>query len=200
MLTKQRNSFHTKNFSLIQIDNIDHFCCNEIKCFNCGDNDLNDFFQNDAKNYKKHLLAETYYLQPKKAAEFFPVAFASFLNDSIGITQEERKSEKKQFGKFIKKTIPYPKNTYGSFPAVKIGRLGVVTEYQNKHIGTYMLNMIKAFFKTENRTGCRFITVDSYKTSTDFYKKNGFDFLWDGDSDKQTRIMFFDLISHIVNK
>lgn len=31
-----------------------------VKSFNCGDNDLNDFIINDAKDYRKSLLAITY--------------------------------------------------------------------------------------------------------------------------------------------
>ena len=54
--------------------------------------------------------------------------------------------------------------------------------------------MVKRFFTTENRTGCRFITVDAYSNVTDFYRKNGFGFYTDKDREKPRRVMFFDLI------
>ena len=56
--------------------------------------------------------------------------------------------------------------------------------------------MSKEFFRTNNRTGCRFITVDAYndEATLNFYKKNGFDFLWNADKNDNTRIMFFDLM------
>ena len=34
-----------------------------ISSFDCGDSDLNDFLQNDAKNYLKSMLAVTYLTQ-----------------------------------------------------------------------------------------------------------------------------------------
>lgn len=35
----------------------------EIKPFDCGDSDLNDFLFNDSKNYQKELLAVTYIIE-----------------------------------------------------------------------------------------------------------------------------------------
>ncbi len=150
---------------------------------------------------KKQRLAETYYLQPKEATEkdlFFPVAFVSFLNDSITITKEERKTDKKGFWKTIRKAIPNKQRFYPSYPAVKIGRLGVVKKYQRQNFGTSLINMTKNFFLRNNRTGCRFITVDADndEPTKKFYIKNGFQFLWEMDSEDDTRIMFFDLIRH----
>ena len=48
-------------------------------------------------------------------------------------------------------------------------------------------------FIDNNRTGCKFITVDAYAQSLDFYVKNGFNFLTDQDIGKDTRLMYFDL-------
>ena len=56
-----------------------------------------------------------------------------------------------------------------------------------------MLNYIKFWFTDVNKTGCRFITVDSYKSAVGFYKKNGFDFLSKEDEGQITRLMYFDL-------
>ncbi|VAW70858.1 hypothetical protein MNBD_GAMMA10-395, partial [hydrothermal vent metagenome] len=49
---------------------------------------------------------------------------------------------------------------------------------------------------TDNKTGCRFIVVDAYNKPEviRFYKRNGFDFLHNGDKKEDTRIMIFDLI------
>ena len=49
------------------------------KHFDCGDEDLNDFFLNDSKSYSRQLLAVTYALESKDET----VAFFSVLNDSI---------------------------------------------------------------------------------------------------------------------
>jgi len=84
---------------------------------------------------------------------------------------------------------------FSSYPAVKLGRLGVHKDNSGKGLGTDIINYIKKLFITENRTGCTFITVDSYNNSRTlkFYADNGFKFLND-DDDKKTRLMYFDLI------
>ena len=94
--------------------------------------------------------------------------------------------------------MPYPKRNYESFPAVKIGRLGIVSNYARLGIGTYLLTMTKDLFLQDNRTGCRYITVDAYNQPKviAFYRKNGFDFLLTNDENDQTRIMYFNLMRH----
>jgi GNAT superfamily N-acetyltransferase len=196
MLTKTRNKKESDKFILARLETKEDF--NRAISFDCGEDDLNEFFKEDAIYHKEHLLAETYFFQPIEATKkglFYPVAFISFLNDHIPLTRKEKKIEKKIFWKDIKKHIPHKFSHYSTFPAVKIGRLGVHKNYQKNHIGSYLLNMTKEFFLTHNRTGCRFITVDSYnnKITISFYQKNGFQFLWDKDKDQNTRIMYFDL-------
>lgn len=199
----ERNSHQTVQFTLAILNTCDEFCCTES--FDCGNEDLNEFFQKDAFAHKQELLAETYFLQPTEATEkdiFLPVAFVSFLNDAIVISRKERRGSKIKFWNHLKKHIPQKKRLYPSFPAVKIGRLGVLKEYQRQHIGTSLLNMTKDMFLTNNRTGCRFLTVDAAnnKGTISFYKKNGFDFLLEDDPpDKRARIMFFDLKRHRDN-
>jgi ribosomal protein S18 acetylase RimI-like enzyme len=80
-------------------------------------------------------------------------------------------------------------------PAVKIGRLGVHTKYQKSGIGTQLLDTIKFLFIDNNKTGCRYITVDAYNNekTIPFYRKNGFNFLTESDSGDTTRLMYFDL-------
>jgi len=196
MPTKTRNKIESDKFILSRLEASEDF--KGANFFDCGEDDLNEFFKEDAMYHKEHLLAETYFFQPIKATNeglFYPVAFISFLNDHIPLTRKERKTEKKSFWKDIKKHIPHKLSHYSTFPAVKIGRLGVHKDYQKNHIGSYLLNMTKEFFLTQNRTGCRFITVDSYnnEVTINFYKKNGFQFLWNEDKDENTRIMYFDL-------
>lgn len=47
--------------------------------FDCGDQDLNDFFRSDTANYAQELLAVTYTFEDKNNT----VAFFSVLNDAI---------------------------------------------------------------------------------------------------------------------
>ena len=199
MLQTERNRIETEKFTLARLDRQEEFHCTET--FDCGLGDLNEFFRDDALPHKEQLLAETYYFQPtelSRQGHLFPVGFVSFLNDSIHIERGERKAGKKRFWKHLQKSVPYPKRNYESFPAVKIGRLGVATDYAGLGLGTYLLNMTKDLFLRDNRTGCRFITVDAYNrpNTIKFYQKNGFDFLWSKDEGDQTRIMYFDLLRH----
>ena len=57
------------------------------------------------------------------------------------------------------------------------------------------MDYIKGYFIDNNKTGCKFITIDA-NNSPDvigFYKKNGFDFLTYTDETEKSRIMYFDL-------
>jgi GNAT superfamily N-acetyltransferase len=189
-----------ESYALLRLDTHDDFNDKVIQSFDCGDDDLTGFFRKDAFDYHQQLLATTYFLQPIKAIEeeiFFPVAFISFMNDSVKLSQEERKTTKKKFFNKLKKQMPFQKRGYEDFPAVKIGRLGVSRDYQGQQIGTRLINLSKEVFITNNRTGCRYLTVDAYnrkdQRTINFYQKNDFDFLSDLDINKNTRIMWFDL-------
>lgn len=179
-----RNSFSDSGFILHKVEDF-----SQLSNFDCGDDDLNEFFQKDALPHKEELLAEIYTLslELNKATygiESLPVAFISFHNDAIQLSFRKRK-----------KILPEPKSRYKTLPAVKIGRLGVNKDIQGMNVGTHLVNMVKKFFLKNNRTGCRFITVDAYRhlRVTGFYKKNGFEFLYDQDKKQDTRLMYFDL-------
>ena len=195
MLKTTRNSLATEKFVLTRLDNQKDFCCTNL--FDCGDEDLNEFFQKDAYNHRLELLTQTFYLQDKATRNYLllPVAFISFLNDNIRIPENHKTGKLKDFWKHMKDSVPEPKLHYLSYPAVKIARLGVKKDFQGMNIGTYLLNMVKELFLTDNRTGCRFITVDAYNRAEviKFYEKNGFMFLWEKDKAKESRIMYFDL-------
>ena len=45
----------------------------------------------------------------------------------------------------------------------------------------------------ENKTDCRFLTVDAYAAAVPFYEKNGFIPLNNEDVDSATRLLYFDL-------
>jgi hypothetical protein len=146
---------------------------------------LNDFFRTEALDHKKELLSETYSLmRATNTKEAPPPALISFCNDNIQLSTSRKK-----------KILPREKRHYEHLPAVKIARLGVASEFQKKNIGTYLINMAKELFLADNRTGCRFITVDAYNNNNvlRFYKNNDFEFLSKKDEKCPTRIMYFDL-------
>jgi GNAT superfamily N-acetyltransferase len=154
--------------------------------FDCGDADLNDFFRTDLIHHENQLLTKTYSFTPVEARitnGFAPVALISFCNDAIRLKNIEDKIE-----------LPEGKR-YPSLPAVKIARLGVDKAYQGQDIGTSLINIVKRLFLSENRTGCRILTVDAYNDGrvTRFYEKSYFSFVTEKDLKKQTRAMFYDL-------
>ena len=66
---------------------------------------------------------------------------------------------------------------------------------QRQKIGTLLIDIVKQMFTTNNRTGCRFITVDAYNNdiTLKFYKSNDFQFLDPDDKTQKTRTMYYDL-------
>lgn len=186
MLRKERNRLQVDDWILNQIDPGRY---EEIlSSFDCGDPDLNEYFQKDALLNKAALVGQPYYLY-EATAETIPVALIDLCNDSV-----RRESSKRQPGYSgiadVEETKQYP-----FLPAVKITRFGVNKYFQGMHVGSHTLNMIKKLFITENRTGCRFLTIDAYneKKVLRFYQKNEFQFFYDKDQDKRTRSMFYDL-------
>ncbi|HRZ28911.1 MAG TPA: GNAT family N-acetyltransferase [Spirochaetota bacterium] len=125
------------------------------------------------------------------------IGFFCVHNDKISIKEAKSPSF---WQKRVCENVPHPKRMK-SFPAVKIGRLGIHGDYQSLGFGSAILDFIKIFFLEKNKTGCKFITVDAYNKENvlSFYEKNGFKYLTDEkqDADKngiiKTRLMFYDL-------
>jgi GNAT superfamily N-acetyltransferase len=158
-----------------------------IKSFDCEDPDLNDFLHNNASKSLDSLLSVTYLIESDTEC----IAFFSILNDKI-VAQDF--DDDKKFGKF-KKKLPHDKR-YRSYPAVKIGRLGVTKNIQNKGTGRQIIEFLIQMFISNNRTGCRYITVDAYRQSLGFYEKMGFVFFGDKDKHLDTRAMYLDLLPY----
>lgn len=156
--------------------------------FDCGDEDLNDFIKNEVHLYKEQLLVMPYIVTEKGRVDKI-LAYFTLANDKIAVTDFPSNS---QFNKF--KRANFNKEKYlRSYPSVKIGRLAIGRELQGQGIGTHILRFIKMYFIADNKTGCRFVTLDAYRGATDFYKRNGFDFLQAEDKNP-TQLMYFDLM------
>jgi GNAT superfamily N-acetyltransferase len=170
--------------------------------FDCDNQDLNDFFTNDAVNYSKELLGKSHCFVLEEDRRVIVCAF-TVSNDSINVDHMPGSRKKK-----VIKDIPRAKHMK-RYPAVLIGRLGVNKEYHNAKIGTDLMNFIKSWFVDENnKTGCRYIVVDSYNENRarSFYQKNGFNYIFSEEEQEikhtracldkplPTRLMYFDLI------
>jgi hypothetical protein len=182
---------------------LDEELINSTKFFECSNLDLNDFFKNDCIAFANQLMGKTYCFTLDSDSKNIVCSF-TISNDSIKTSILPNARKKK-----VLKNIPSQKR-FKSYPAVLIGRLGVSKEFTSLGIGTELLNFIKSWFiERDNKTGCRFIIVDSYNTNEalNFYKKNGFNFLFSSeeqektatdvsnDSQIKTRLMYFDLIT-----
>lgn len=159
-----------------------------VKSFDCGDADLNDFILHESPLYRQALLAVSYVLESKQD-DNTTSAYFSLANDRVSLSDFDNKTE---FNRFRKHRFVNEKRLK-SYPAVKICRLGVHTQAKGLHIGTFLLDFIKSYFLVDNKTGCRFLTVDAYADAIPFYIKNGFVPLNEDDTDSVTRLLYFDL-------
>ncbi len=148
--------------------------------FDCGHDDINEYFRVDVKWHKEELLTQTYCLY-ESSAPMLVLALLDFCNDTVQL---------KKLPPGIDPRIRYP-----FLPAVKLTRFGVAKQFQRKSVGTHALNMAKKFFTTDNRTGCRFMTVDARNDTgvINFYERNRFNLFNDKDKSSDSRSLFFDL-------
>ena len=176
----------------------------ECQPFNCGENDLDEFFAKDCLINQSRLLGKTYLFCLKEQPETIVTAF-SLSNDSIRLTNRITDEYKEQF---LDDTDLHDKSLK-RFPAVLIGRLGTNKDFAGQGYGTAIMDCIKVLFRTNNRTGCRFLIVDALnRTETlHYYEKNDFRYLIAderleakymgigvGRLPLNTRLMYFDLL------
>ena len=174
----------------------------KIPAFDCGDEDLNAFFQEDAFNYDAQLLGRSYCFL--SALEGDIAAVFTLSNSAIRVAELPSNAKRR-----LVKLIPWVKQGR-NYPAVLIGRLGVSRKYRNQKIGSQIIDFIKAWFLSDhNKTGCRFVVVDAYNKEDvlHFYSNanNKFSFLFKEESQEKlynsipadenlkTRQMYFDL-------
>ncbi len=153
--------------------------------FDCGDTDLNEYFQVDSANYRKELLTSSYCVYRKGLNATQPMAFIDFCNDAI---------RREHLGGARRK-IHHLKRGFKTYPAVKITRIGVRKALHGCGIGSLMLDAAKLFFFKDIKAGCRFLTLDAYPEKVEFYKKNRFrEMQLAEDAEKRDTVpMFFDL-------
>lgn len=92
------------------------------KPFRCGDDDLDEFFTDDAFLQSDELLSKNYCFTLDADPSAIVAAF-TLSNDSIKKIPGSRKKK-------VEKNIPREKQ-YSSYPAVMIGRLGISTDFQS---------------------------------------------------------------------
>lgn len=172
--------------------------------FTCGDEDLDDFFANDAVAYDKDLMGKTY-CWVLKSDNTRIAGMITLSNASIQTTHLQNNPKRR-----LNRNIAYNKQGR-TYPAVLIGRLGVSSEFQSAdyRIGAQIMDFIKSWFDgVDNKTGCRFVLVDAVNTehTLNYYERNGFKPLFPRiedekafyniplDEELRTRMFYFDLL------
>lgn len=172
--------------------------------FSCGDDDLDEFFNEESFLYAQQLLGKTYcWVTNEKPHQI--VAMFTLSNDSIKTSFMTKSSKNK-----LQRGLPNAKRGR-SYPATLLGRIGVNNEFRGGalHIGSQVLAFIKSWLLLEeNKNGCRYILVDAYNEENvlGFYARNGFEFLFGNEEDEKlyrnivsdetlhTRMMYCDLL------
>lgn len=131
-----------------------------IRSFDCGDDDLNDFFWNEALLYHEQKFAATHVVYSDTGV----VAYFTLTSDCL--------HKQRVASDDVLNNYPYTK-----YPALKIARLAVDKNYQRGGVGKWcMKNIFLALAKISTVASFRFITVDAKHKDdvVEFYKRFGF--------------------------
>ena len=171
-----------------------------IDDFDCGNADLNDFFNNDALAYASQMLSRTYFFRHKSSGA---VVCAFSVSASSIKTADLPGSRRKK----VKEHIPREKS-FKSYPAMLIGRLGVAAEFSGQGAGSQLIDIVKYYCLNQFPDFVRFLLVDAYNEPAviNFYLKNDFKEVFSSPEQEketykqppsetlQTRYLFYDMI------
>ena len=171
-----------------------------ISDFDCGNADLNDFFNREALEYKRQMLSRTYFLRHKISGAV--VCAFSFSASSIKTADLPGSRSKK-----VKEYVPREKSLK-SYPGILIGRMGVASQFNGQGVGSQLIEVIKNFCLINFPDFVRYLFVDAYNEPAvvAFYQKNDFISVFSTEEQEkqsyrhppseplQTRYMFYDMI------
>jgi hypothetical protein len=158
--------------------------------FDCGDSDINDFLQQDALNFEKEKIANTYVFHDE---DLNIVAFFAICNDCLN---DKGAYESKTWNKLHRKIKLPNQKRIKQYPSVKIARLGIDLKHQGIGLSHQILDFIKGWTFIEFKPACRLLILDAYNKEKQLsvYLKNDFVFLHDKDINDKHRFMYFDLL------
>ncbi len=156
--------------------------------FDSLDLDINEFLREDALNYQKALMANTYVFHLNNSVK----AFFSILNDCL----HDKGFENNIWNRFHRKQQISNNKRTKQYPAVKIGRLGVSKELHGTGLAYELMDFIKIFSIQNHIPACRLLILDAYnkQKQLNYYIKNDFIFLDYQNTNERTRLMYYDLI------
>lgn len=182
--------------------------------FSCGDDDMDDFFRDNAFEYAQFKMGRSYCFRLKDHPGTLVCTF-TLSNDSIRIYDLPRSR------KDLMLKITRHQKLLKRYPGILLGRIAVSTSYARKGIGSEVLDFIKEWYADDNYpSGCRFMIVDALndEKTLQFYRKNDFEFLFSSEEQEnsyidapanrmsksvvtrstsglRTRIMYYDLLN-----
>ena len=202
----------TRIQSICTLEVLNKEILDECESFSCGDEDMDEFFYNDALNYTRFRMGKSYCFRlienPKIIVAFFTVS-----NDSIRIFDLGSSKKNRMW-----KEISNREKRLSRYPGILIGRLAISKNYANQGFGSDVVRFVKEWFvDNDNKSGCRLAIVDANnsKNVISFYEKNGFKCLFNTEADEykymhmheketetevaeknlKTRLMYCDLLS-----
>jgi GNAT superfamily N-acetyltransferase len=178
--------------------------------FDCGNADLNDFFNRDAIYFKNQMLAMTGFFRHNETDKVI-CAFSLSPNGLKAIDLPNSRRKK------VMHLIPREK-ILKSYPAFLVGRFGVALDFAGQGVGSQLMEIIKLYCFELFSDFCRFLVVDAYNEPIvlNFYQKNKFTSVFSSEEQEQesfkpkttkpeptepepieplrTRYMFYDMI------
>lgn len=205
----------TKTFELLDIcfpSVLTKDILDECDSFSCGDEDMDEFFYNDALDYTRFRMGKSYCFRltdnPKVIVACFTVS-----NDSIRIFDLGSSKKNRMW-----KEISNREKRLSRYPGILFGRLAISIDFSNRGIGSDVVRFVKEWFvDDDNKSGCRLAIVDAKNSENvlAFYEKNNFKYLFKTEEDEfnymhmheidkttpsfvklKTRLMYCDLLSN----
>lgn len=176
--------------------------------FSCGNQEIDDFFRNEALLYKQELFANTYAFCDTLNGDRI-VSMFSVSNGSLNTVLLPGNTRNK-----FQRIIPNSKRKH-SYPATLLGQLGVSIEYKGYNIGSQVIGYIKQMLvAADNFSQSRYLIVDALNEDgiLAFYQKNGFKYLYASKDDEciysdtgksgmlRTRVMYCDLKQWLLSQ
>jgi GNAT superfamily N-acetyltransferase len=155
-----------------EIELIDINRDDDLSGFNCGDHLMNDYLSSESAYYEhimKLAMTKLIKLDEEKVVGYFTLQF---------------------------KTIRIEEDDSNIYPCICLKYICIHIGYQNKGIGTKVLNyIVKQTREISNFVGCRCLLIDAITSKIEWYKNRGFDFIEEDDMinyNESTVKMFMD--------
>jgi len=155
-----------------------------VRGFDCGDKNLNDFLNTEEViEYEREYLGYTHLV-------FYQGNLVAYFTVSLDGLRVEYLKSYKSFSKLSELRLE-------SLPSVKIGRLAVAKDWQNRGIGRLLLKYIVGLALNMGVfRAARLLTVQAKPGAIEFYKKFGFELTYETSRERRrtNRTMFYDLL------